>query len=904
MNDRDDYSDNPYRGRTGRDSGRDHDPLGEPTPPPSRGRRARSEGPSWPEEPGTPGPRSTGPSSGEFRTPRYAPRPDQEYDPLDPQPPAGRGRPQPPAEPDPGSSRRRGAADALRGGRAARSGAGRPQDTGALPGGRPGGPESAPPSEDPTQDALAALAGLGSPVGSAPAPDPVAEEPPRRRRRRSEPEPEPEPTPPVEDAPRGGRRSRRAAAEEEAPPARRGRGRWGRGRRDEEPIGGFLDDLPEEDGAFDSGSFPGVNSSADTGAFAAVNVDEGRSRPRRARDEAGPIPEDEDFAPTSRRGRRHRGAPEEEAPAPAPADEPTGSRTGRRRRGQVDEPPADTGAFITDEEPRGRRARRGRREPEPIGGFADDLPEEDGAFDSGSFPGVNSSADTGAFAAVNVDEGRSRPRRARDEEDVTREEPRDRRSRRRRGAPVAPDPVEGFDPEDDPEAEPEEEPTGRRGRGRGRRGEGPRRGRRRGRRDREPEEDAREPAEADDQGDHDDYEEPALADIAAAYGGDRSSRKKAKELKRARLAQQQRTPGGRRAKRRGKGMVILLCLALIAVVGGGGFFVMRTYVFPPDFSGEGSGEVVYVIEENQSGLSVGQGLTELGVVASPRAFTNALEGLDEEQRGTGLVPGSYSLALGMSAENAVLALLDPENRLGGRVTIKEGKRNDQVAEELSLATGVPQEELMEALSRTDELGLPEYAVEGPAGYLFPETYRFDPETDALTMIKAMVSQFNSVAEEMELVERSEAAGHDPNEIMAMASIIQAESGGEDDMPKVSRVIYNRLDIEMNLGMDSTCFYAIGTYGIALTNDQLELCRQDTSGFDTYFKKGLPPGPFVAPGRDAIEAALEPAEGPWLYFVTTDPENGVTKFTDNEAEFQLLKEEFEANYGGGSSGDGE
>ncbi|MDT0328854.1 endolytic transglycosylase MltG [Nocardiopsis lambiniae] len=769
MNDRDDYPDNPYRGRTGRDSGRDHDPLGEPTPPPSRGRRARSEGPSWPEEPGTPGSRSTAPSTGEFRTPRYAPRPDQEYDPLGPQPSAGRGRPQSPAEPDPGASRRRGAADALRGGRAARSGAGRPQDTGALPGGRPGGPESAPPSEDPTQDALAALAGLGSPVGSAPAPDPVAEEPPRRRRRRSEPEPEP--APPAEDAPRGGRRSRRAAAEEEAPPARRGRGRWGRGRRDEEPIGGFLDDLPEEDGVFDSGSFPGVNSSADTGAFAAVNVDEGRSRPRRARDE----------------------------------------------------------------------------------------------------------------------------------EDVTREEPRDRRSRRRRGAPVDPDPVEGFDPEDDPEveadAEPDEEPTGRRGRGRGRRGEGPRRGRRRGRRDREPEEDAPESAEADDEGDHD-YEEPALADIAAAYGGDRSSRKKAKELKRARLAQQQRTPGGRRAKRRGKGMVILLCLALIAVVGGGGFFVMRTYVFPPDFSGEGSGEVVYVIEENQSGLSVGQGLTELGVVASPRAFTNALEGLDEEQRGTGLVPGSYSLALGMSAENAVLALLDPENRLGGRVTIKEGKRNDQVAEELSLATGVPQEELMEALSRTDELGLPEYAVEGPAGYLFPETYRFDPETDALTMIKAMVSQFNSVAEEMQLVERAEAAGYDPNEIMAMASIIQAESGGEDDMPKVSRVIYNRLDIEMNLGMDSTCFYAIGTYGIALTNDQLELCRQDTSGFDTYFKKGLPPGPFVAPGRDAIEAALEPAEGPWLYFVTTDPENGVTKFTDNEAEFQLLKDEFEANYGGG------
>src|SRR5699024_34665 len=64
-----------------------------------------------------------------------------------------------------------------------------------------------------------------------------------------------------------------------------------------------------------------------------------------------------------------------------------------------------------------------------------------------------------------------------------------------------------------------------------------------------------------------------------------------------------------------------------------------------------------------------------------------------------------------------------------------------------------------------------------------------------------------------------------------------------------------------------------------------------SGFDTYHSTGLPPGPFVAPGQEAIEAALEPAEGEWLYFVATDPENGVTEFTDSYAEFEELKERF-------------
>ncbi|CAL9579436.1 Endolytic murein transglycosylase [Nocardiopsis dassonvillei] len=897
MNDRDDYPDDPSRGRADRDSGRDYDPLGGPAP--ARGRRARQEGSPW-AEPGEAGPRRPGPPTGEFRTPRYAPRPDQEYDPLSPGASA-RGQ-----EPPAGPPRRGGAADALRGGRAARSGAGRSRDAG--PGG-PGGPER-PPAADPTQDALAALAGLGSPA----APGPSAEDEPRRARRgRTRPEPDPEPPAPAEDEPRAGRRARRGGTEE---PQRRGRGRK-RGRRDEEP--GFLDDLPADTGAFDAVAFPGVNSSADTGAFAALSDED--TRPRRAR--GGDDSDTGAFDSTPRRGRRHRGGAAEEASEPV--EEPR--RSGRRRRGPVEEPPAEGGAFIADAPPRGRRARRAQAPPQDagsydtgsFGGSARDTGSYDtGSYDTGSFGG--SARDTGShdagsydtgsyetdafadgpadtFAAPAEEEARPRSRRSRRGGEPD-EAP---RSRRRRGAAA------DEEPEDVPEAEDtgftdgadDEEPAGRRGRGRGRRAGGTRRGgRKRGRREEEPEEEPREAAEAEPADDDYDYEEPALSDIAEAYGGGRSSRKKAKELKRARLAQQQRTPEGRRAKRRGKGMMILLVLALIATVGGGGFFVMRTYVFPPDFNGEGSGEVVYVIQENQSGLSVGQGLTDLGVVASPRAFTNALEDLPEDELGQGLVPGSYSLALGMSADNAVRALLDPANRLGGRVTIAEGLRNEQALEKLSEETGVPYEELEEAHSRPDELGLPEYAEGEAAGYLFPSTYMFDPDTDALTMLRTMVGQFNTTAEELRLEERAEEMGFTPDEIMAVASIVQAESGGEEDMPKVSRVIYNRLDIDMNLGMDSTCFYAIGEYGIALNNDQLAACAADTSGFDTYHKPGLPPGPFVAPGEDAIEAALEPAEGPWLYFVATDPENGVTEFTDSEAEFELLKQEFMENWSGG------
>ncbi|MGW8528822.1 endolytic transglycosylase MltG [Nocardiopsis sp. NPDC055824] len=819
MNDRDDYPDNPYRGRNERERGYDYDPLSDPLPaqPPSRGRRARPEPPARGDAPtapdtadpgaGTGGFRRTGNSTGEFRTHGYASRADGEYDPLSPDapPPGRRRRAEPPTEPPPGQPRRTGAADALRGGRAARSGANRSRgadEPGTGDRAQPQDPSRAHrgPAADPTQDALAALANLGAPSAPArPADEPArprdraADEPPPRRGRRSQAGSEPEPRrrrgAPVDE----GSADTGAMPVEEEPAGRRGRRK--RGRRDDEPTGGFLDDAPEDSGAFDSGSFPGLTGSADTGAFAAVP------------------------GPTRRRG--------------------------------------------------ARRARAERDEEETRGAARDPEPEE--------------AASSGAFDEA---EEASRSRRG--------------GRRRRRGAPVeeappeadaAPDGEEDADPGTDaPEEEPESEPAGRRSRRRrgGDDGDGEpagRRSRRRrgGRRAEEPEEEVEE------------YEEPALADIAEAYGGGRSSRRKAKELKRARANANRR---GRGRRGMSKGLMIVLVLVLILVVGGGGYVVMRTYVFPEDFSGEGSGEVVFVIENGESGSAIAGNLADQGVVASSRAFVNALDAVPEDEIGDGLVPGTYSLAEGMSGEAAVAALLDPESRLGGQVTIREGLRNEQVLQELSDRTGVPLEELQAAHEQTDELGLPDYATEGSAGYLFPATYRFDPGTEAMSMLKTMVTHHRNVTEEMELEERAAGAGYDPNEIMAMASIIQAESGKAEDMPMISRVIYNRLDIGMNLGMDSTCFYAIGEYGIALNNDQLAQCEADTSGFDTYHKSGLPPGPFVAPGEDAIEAALEPAEGDWLYFVATDPENGVTEFASTEAEFNELKARFEETWGGG------
>lgn len=810
MNDRDDYPDDPYRGHPRHERGHDHDPLGDPQPP--RGRRARPEPPAWDQGPGGFG----GPTTGEFRASGYAPRGAQEYDPLDPaSPPPGRRHAEPPGPAAP--PRRFGAADALRGGRAARSEArrspggpgpdmtappmhGAPSPASPPPSGA--APPHGPPASDPTQDALAALANLGEST-APPRPEARqasgAEGPPRRgRRARPDGESGPDRVREEDTGPvgRGGRRRRATpiADSETTPPEEQPQGRRGRrkrSRRDDEPSGGFFDDVPEDEDTF-SGSFPGVNSSADTGAFAAVEEE-----------------------PSPRRGRRSRAGRSEETPAEVPGpDADTG---------------AEGGAFDElDGRPARRRGRRSR---------ADRADRSEEAFSRTPDPDADRGPDTGAFEASAPEEE---------------PEPRGRRSRRARST------------------EEDEEPRGRRG---GRR--------RRGRRE-EPEEETEEYQ----------YEEPNLADLAEAYGGGRRSRKKAKELKRARA---NAGKAGRDRHRRNKTLMIVLALVLLLGIVGGGYGVVRTYVFPPDFEGQGSGEVILVIEQDDSGAVVGANLADLGVVASRRAFTNALEDVPPEELGDGLVPGSYSLARGMSGAAAVAALLDPANRLGGRVTIPEGLRSEEIFQHLSDELGIPVSDFEEAYADVESLGLPEYATQGPEGYLFPETYRFDSGTEAGTVLRTMVAQFHQVAEELDLEAQAAELGRDANEIMAIASIIQAETGTEEDMPLISAVVHNRLELDMELQMDSTCFYVLGEKGTYLNNEQRASCESDPRGYSTYGMVGLPAGPFVPPGKVAIEAALEPADVDYLYFALVDPENGTTGFSTTLEEHNEMVAEHQSEW---------
>ena len=247
----------------------------------------------------------------------------------------------------------------------------------------------------------------------------------------------------------------------------------------------------------------------------------------------------------------------------------------------------------------------------------------------------------------------------------------------------------------------------------------------------------------------------------------------------------------------------------------------------------------------------------------------------------------------MKAEDVLEILVDPDNLMIAAVTVPEGLRVVDIVDLLAKKTDFSRKQLRKAL-RSPGLGLPDYANGNPEGYLFPSTYEIGPKDTAIDLMSAMVDRWEQAAEKANLEERADELGHTPAELMIIASLIEAEGRG-DDMPKISRVIYNRLDgpgdkggTNGTLGIDASNAYGLGLSGTtALTEEQL---AQDTP-YETRRRPGLPPTPIEAPGDAAIEAAANPAEGPWYYYVTVNLETGETKFYEDYNGFLQGRDEY-------------
>ncbi len=340
-------------------------------------------------------------------------------------------------------------------------------------------------------------------------------------------------------------------------------------------------------------------------------------------------------------------------------------------------------------------------------------------------------------------------------------------------------------------------------------------------------------------------------------------------------------PGRRRAARgpsRARRLLrtLLLVLVLAALV----FAVLKVkdmLAGPEDYAGQGSGKVVIEVPEGANGQQIADILASKDVVKSAEAYYQVSL---NDPRAQSIQPGFYQLRKQMSAKAALGALVDKDNRVQGRVVVPEGARVDQIIKLIAQGSEIPEKDVTAALKKPKALGLPKEAELNPEGYLYPATYTVEPGTSATDLLKQMVAKTIEVSKSLDIDSRASALGLSGEEVLTVASILEYEAKKDEDYPKVARVLYNRLEADQALQLDSTVSYVSKRKGDVFTTPQE---REDPSAYNTYKHTGLPPGPIGSPGEKTIEAALNPAKGNWLYFVAVNLETGETVFSETKAE---------------------
>lgn len=326
---------------------------------------------------------------------------------------------------------------------------------------------------------------------------------------------------------------------------------------------------------------------------------------------------------------------------------------------------------------------------------------------------------------------------------------------------------------------------------------------------------------------------------------------------------------------------IVLVLGAAGAVGAYGWITYEDQIrevlgipLPTDYEGTGNGqEVVVAIRSGDIGSDVAVTLHEAGVTMTYDAVYDYLL----ENPDVGFIPGNWRLQGEMSAQSAVDALQDPANKVTDELLVTEGTVLPNALETIAETTGIPLEEVQAAAADPAAYGLPAEATT-LEGFLFPATYELDGTETAADILQMMVTETFSRLDALGVPVESRW-----NTII-MASIIQREAGfNVDDFYKVSRVFQNRIDQGINLQSDATVAYGTGRLDSVWTEPEE---RADPSNvYNTYANPGLPAGPIGLPGEVAIDAALNPADGPWLFFVPINLATGETVFTETADEHQ-------------------
>lgn len=323
-------------------------------------------------------------------------------------------------------------------------------------------------------------------------------------------------------------------------------------------------------------------------------------------------------------------------------------------------------------------------------------------------------------------------------------------------------------------------------------------------------------------------------------------------------------------------LIGVVAIVLVAVVLAGGWYLQGA----PELAEP----VTVEIPSGATTQRIAEILTEAGVVSDPLHFRlkARMKGVDGDFK-----PGTFTI------EDASIDKLFAQLVAGPPidyvdVTIPEGFTVEEIAARIEAKTGIHSAEFLQYA----ESGAEGYVATRPylagayegklEGYLFPKTYRILKGATAAEVVDVMLDQFEAEFATVDLT-WANANGLSTQDIVIIASMIERETMVDTERPLVSSVIQNRIDLGMRLQIDATIEYVIASRQVRLNYDDLQI---DTP-YNTYRNGGLPPGPISNPGLASLQAAANPAQTDYLYYVLTSKDGSHT-FTTNEADHIAAK----------------
>jgi UPF0755 protein len=344
-------------------------------------------------------------------------------------------------------------------------------------------------------------------------------------------------------------------------------------------------------------------------------------------------------------------------------------------------------------------------------------------------------------------------------------------------------------------------------------------------------------------------------------------------------------------------LISIFLLIFIVLIGGGGYLYIQSALKPVDAGSKLHKTVVIPIGSSVTGI--GERLEENGIIKNAKVFKYYVKFNNEG----GFMAGKYQLSPSMDVPEIVNRLKSGKVLAEAtfKITIPEGKQLKEIAgimakathqNEVDVFTKLNDKQYIKSLMSkyptilTDEIlhSTVKYPLEG---YLYPATYPFyKPNPSVEEMVTAMLDKTNSVLSDY--TEKRKEKKLSIHQLLTMASLVEEEATGKADRKTIASVFYNRLKQGMPLQTDPTVLYAQGRHKEKVLYKDLEV----NSPYNTYRNTGLPPGPIANSGRVSIEAALDPNQTDYYYFLATA--DGDVIFTKTLAEHNQKKAEYISN----------